>query len=246
MKIKAVIFNHNQLDTAHQLYCALQPHMDTTLIDSGSDKDQISSLTAHAFDNLYWTGCWNKSWELFDDYDVIWGIGGDCELRTEPAWIKRAIESAYPFGVWSPAICGRVADYMKIQPDSLVRVNFIEGIAIAISKSLWQKAGAFDRKNRIGWGQDIIMCHRSRELGMSNLIDGRVQLFHPPSYQYNHTSARLQMMAAIRKVFGDGWQAFANSLSSCDSAEANTIDVLVDAIHLQESHCLPNVQEIDS
>lgn len=84
MKIKAVIFNHNQKESAEALFTALQPHFDLAFFDSGSNDDQISPLSTDRFDNLYWTGCWNKAWELYPEYDVIWGIGGDCELRSEP------------------------------------------------------------------------------------------------------------------------------------------------------------------
>jgi|AGTN01.1.fsa_nt_gi hypothetical protein len=224
MRVKAVIFNHDQKGSAEKLFEALEPQFDMALFDSGSSQDQISTLSTDKFDNIYWTGCWNKAWELFPDYDVIWGIGGDCELRSQPAQFKKAIESAYPFGIWSPAISGRVAEYMTVPADDIVSVKYVEGIAFAISKSLWQATGIFDRKNYIGWGQDIIKCHQSVQQGMSNLIDARVQLFHPPSDRYNNMTARLLMVACMRKHLGDDWASVNESLTNL-TATTNTLSL---------------------
>lgn len=252
MKVKVVIFNHDQKTSAEKLFEALRPHFDVALFDSGSVEEQISPLSTDRFDNLFWPGCWNKAWELFPEYDVIWGIGGDCELRSQPIEFKRAIESAYPFGIWSPAITGRVAEYMAVEvgtvavddveayrvvTDSIAasdnvaaaagyvaRVKYVEGIAFAISRQLWETTGIFDRKNYIGWGQDIIKCHQSTENGMSNLIDFRVQLFHPPSDRYNNTTARVLMVACMRKHLGADWESVSKSLSEL-SSNTNTISV---------------------
>lgn len=252
MKVKVVIFNHDQRPSAEKLVEALDPHFDVALFDSGSAEEQISPLSTERFENIYWTGCWNKAWELFPEYDVIWGIGGDCELRSQPIDFKRAIESAYPFGIWSPAITGRVAEYMavevgnaavdnveayRVDADSIAvsdsvtasagnvaTVKYVEGIAFAISKQLWETTGIFDRKNYIGWGQDIVKCHQSTEHGMSNLIDSRVQLFHPPSDRYNNMTARLLMVACMRKHLGADWESVSVSLNDL-SSKTNTISI---------------------
>lgn len=212
MKVKVVIFNHNQLVTAEKLYSSLSECFDTALLDSGSAQGQISPLTTHSFDNLYWTGCWNKSWQLFADYDVVWGIGGDCVLNAPAKDFRDAIASVPAFGIWSPAIDGESLTYMKVDESKILSVKFIEGVAFALSRKLWTKVGRFDSKNYLGWGHDAIHSHLSRRRGMLNIIDGRVQLHHPPSGQYDRQIARILMVATMKKMLGDDFAAFKRSL----------------------------------
>jgi hypothetical protein len=205
--IKAVIFNHNQRETSEALLKGLSESFDTALFDSGSIESQVSSHSTHVFENLYWTGCWNKCWELFPDFDVIWGIGGDCTLRSAPRDYSRAIESLWPFGTWSPVVGGRAHEYM--QPTKANRgiysVTYLEGIGMAISRPLWSILGGFDRQNYIGHAQDLISCFVSRAHDLKNILDGRVELFHPASSQYDLEEARVLMFEALERRFGKNW-----------------------------------------
>lgn len=228
MKVKVVVFNHNQRFTAEKLYSSLAQCFDVALLDSGSAPEEISPATTHSFDNLYWTGCWNKSWELFSDYDVIWGIGGDCVLNSTPMDFKDALASVPSFGIWSPDILGHAMPYMKLNESKVLSVKFVEGIAFALSKSLWTEVGPFDSKNYLGWGHDVIHSHFSRQRGMKNIVDGRVQLLHPPSVQYNHQTARILMSAIMRRVLGDDYASVKTSF--CEAVTVpplNTIEELV-------------------
>lgn len=206
-RIKVVIFNHNQKKSAEDLYRQLRTQFDIALMDSGSDAEQISEHTTHQFENLFWTGCWNRSWELFENYDVIWGIGGDCELLSSPEEYRNAIETASPYGLWSPVVSGHSHDYM--QPDlaaqRVLSVQFLEGIAFAISKDLWTECGPLDLCNFIGWGYDLMLAHYSRRAGSRNILDGRVELLHPPSSQYNFDEADRLMDIGLAKAFGPNY-----------------------------------------
>jgi hypothetical protein len=205
--VKVVVFNHNQKDTAEKLYADLKPVFDVSLFDSGSAPEHVSNLTTHSFENLYWTGCWNKAWELFGDSDVIWGIGGDCQLKSPPPRYKSAIESIYPFGTWSPAVQGIAHAYM--QPDTaagnIFSVAHLEGMAFAISRDLWQQVGPLDSENYIGYGNDLLCCFYARRSNLKNILDGRVELFHPPSSQYDQLVARNLMNDSMKRRFGDDW-----------------------------------------
>lgn len=226
MKVKVVVFNHNQRSTAEKLYSSLAECFDVALFDSGSAPDEISPATTHHFGNLYWTGCWNKAWELFSDYDVIWGIGGDCVLNSAPKDFKNAIETVPSFGIWSPAILSHARPYMKLTEPKALSVKFVEGIAFALSKILWTEVGHFDAKNYIGWGQDVIHSHYSRECGMRNILDGRVQLHHPPSVQYNEKTAQILMQATISRVLGADGALFKTALGKASTVHLNTIEEL--------------------
>lgn len=207
-KIKVVVFNHNQKKTAEKLFTDLSPAFDAAFFDSGSDADQVSTLTTHQFSNLYWSGCWNQAWDLFgQDYDVIWGVGGDCRLISSPEAFRQSIESAYPFGLWSPVVSGHGHEYMK--PDLAVgrvlSVQFLEGIAFAMDKRLWKLAGPLDLYNYIGWGYDLLCSFRSRHAGMRNVLDGRVELFHPPSFSYDYALAESMMYDSLANALGPDW-----------------------------------------
>jgi hypothetical protein len=205
--LKVVILNHNQKQSADILFDRFQGLCDVALFDSGSSPDQVSEKTTHRLPNLFWTGCWNKAWELFADYDVIWCIGGDCELLSEPSAYVEAIQSAYPFGTWSSVIRGTAHDYMKAElaEGHVYSVQYLEGMAFAISRQLWQKVGPFDAENYIGHGLDLYCCYISRQDKLKNILDGRVEMMHPPSEQYDHTDAVNLMLQFFRRRFGDDW-----------------------------------------
>jgi hypothetical protein len=226
MKVKVVIFNHNQRDTAEKLYSSLGECFDVALLDSGSSPEQISPISTFKFENLYWTGCWNKSWELFSDYDIIWGIGGDCVLLSDPVQFADAITSSIPFGIWSPAIVEHAVPHMKLSESKVLSVKFLEGVAFALSKSLWCEVGQFDPKNYLGWGHDAIRSHFSRKLGMRNILDGRVQLQHPAGARYDQQTAEFLMRVAMRRALGDDFNAFMISLHQSRTVALNTIEEL--------------------
>lgn len=207
MKIKAVVFNHNQGQTAGALFEQLHKTFDSALFDSGSDAEQVSPQSTHRFENLYWTGCWIKAFELFGEYDVIWGIGGDCYLNSSPEEYLRAMESAYPFGLWSPCISGHSHDYMqpKLALGRIFSVLFLEGMGFAISKELWAAASPLDVGDYIGYSHDRRLSYLSRQLGLKNILDGRVELQHPPSDSYDREHARTLMDRSLTKLYGPDW-----------------------------------------
>jgi|AGTN01.1.fsa_nt_gi hypothetical protein len=207
MKIKTVIFNHNQCETAEPLFHQLSTVFDTALFDSQSDQGQVSSFTTHHFDNLYYTGCWNKAFELFPDFDVIWGIGGDCSLKCRPEEYRQAIESIYPFGLWSPTISGRAHDYMRpeLALKRIFSVLFLEGMAMAISKELWTAVEPLDPVDFIGYSHDRRLSYLSRQMKLKNILDGRVELYHPPSESYDKEQAKQLMDKSLTEIFGPEW-----------------------------------------
>lgn len=144
---------------------------------------------------------------LFGDSDVVWGIGGDCTLDHDPERIREAMETAFPFGTWSPAINGRAHEYMKppVGYAKVFSVRYLEGIAFAISQPLWKIIEQFDPVNYIGHGHDLRACFLARETRMKNILDGRVSLSHPPSSDYDLELARVQMFESLNRTVGNDW-----------------------------------------
>jgi len=214
-KIKAVIINHNQKESTNKLCEKLTGTFNFSVFDSGSDEDQVSQYTTHRFENLYWTGCWNKAMELFKDYDVLWVIGGDVDLKNSASEYRKAIEEAMPFGCWSPAIDGRSRDFMQssVVGNSIHRVFNIEGICMAINTDIIDKCYPLLPEMKLGWGQDIWMSYCARQMNLNNIIDGRVVANHPVNFGYNQEHARLEMISGMRNKFGNNWRDVAHEHS---------------------------------
>lgn len=207
VKLQVVIFNHNQRSTSETLLETLSESFDVALLDSGSRHEEVSPSTAIAVRNEGWSGCWNEAWRAFPEADAIWGIGGDCALLRPAAEYRSAIESAWPFGIWSPMIEGASHSYMRSGDEAgrIFSVKFLEGIAFAIARPVWQAACPFGIDNPIGHGEDLRACHASRRLMLLNLLDGRVTLAHPPSERYDREEAKRQMFEGLTRRLGPCW-----------------------------------------
>jgi hypothetical protein len=203
--IAAVILNHNKPENADRLFEKLTTAFEQVeLIDSGSDGKLVPIHTTAALDNIYWTGGWDLIMERWADRDAVWMLGCDVTLLEEPQAYRDAIESALPFGVWSPAITGRAHPFMQASECQRrpYTVKNIEGVSMAVSGPLMGLVGRLPDGSPIGFGHDFWMCHKAREAGMSNILDGRVHLHHPPGIGYNEEKAHSQMEKTYTALYG--------------------------------------------
>jgi len=205
-RIKAIIIHHNTPENADKLYEQLSPVFDDMeIFDNGSDPSKIPIHTTRSRENVYWTGTWNEVMKTCSDYDAVWVIGCDIELRSKPEEYRKAIEDSLPFGVWSPSIEGRahpfmLAEYYKDgKPRKVVN---IEGMAMALSGELMKKVKELVPGSPMGYGQDFWLCYRARKAKMDNIIDGRVKVFHPHGIGYDGNEAHRQMEMAFSKEYG--------------------------------------------
>lgn len=208
LRIKVVVMSHNQKETTDELYRALSPVFDVSVFDSGSDPDQIPDTVTHGYGNLYWTGCWNEAMRLYrDTCDVLWVIGGDVTLLSNPHELKHSIQTAYPFGCWSPSICGfsRIIMSEGLAARRLLAVYNLEGVCMAVSNDLIEHIYPLPEQMSIGWGQDLYMSHVSRAKDMVNYLDGRVYVHHPKGSGYPKKKARQQMQRWFQNNFGHHW-----------------------------------------
>ena len=205
LKIKAVIMSHNQPENVDRLYGELSPVFDDVeVFDSGSLPDKIPCNISRVFPNIYWTGLWNEVIKTCKEYDAVWVLGGDIDLQRTPKECRDAIETSLPFGLWSPVISGRSKPFMK--PENYLGkpmgVWNIEGISMAISGVLLGQLNKLPEGSEFGYGQDLWLCRESRRLGMKNIIDGRVSVFHPSGTGYDDSEAVKQMNDAFTRLFG--------------------------------------------
>lgn len=204
MKIAVVVIHHNQPEKADSLFEKLvEGFEDVFLFDSGSEPELMPIHITHTFDNIYWTGLWNEAISLFGkSHDVVWVLGADIELRNEAKEYKEAIETAMPFGCWSPVVKGRAHDFMKGNKGEKFEVKNIEGMALAISKSLIDKIGGELLGGTNGYGQDFWLCYISRKNELRNILDGCVEVYHPPGTGYSDSEAHDQMETFFSEKFG--------------------------------------------
>lgn len=209
-RIKAVIMHHNKPENADRLYEQLAPVFDDVeIFDNGSDSNLIPIHTTRSRENVYWAGTWNEVLETCSDYDAVWVLGCDIVLLNTAKEYRDAIESSLPFGCWSPCIRGRAHPFMQEkyfsdkQPKS---VRNIEGMALALSGPIMREIKKLLPGSPIGFGHDFWMCYRSRQMGMKNIIDGRVVVHHPPGIGYDELEALKQMQNTFSASYGEDFR----------------------------------------
>lgn len=203
-RIKVVILNHNQPENSDKLYEQLEHHFDVEIFDSGSDPDKIPVHVGRALDNVYWAGGWNEILGTCRDYDAVWMLGCDITLKQEPSEYRRAIEASLPFGCWSPCIEGRAKPFMQEASyghGEPKMVRNIEGMALAVSREFMREVKELPEGSD-GYGQDLWMCMRARQMGLPNIIDGRVCVFHPEGTGYSDKKFHDQMEKVFGEMFG--------------------------------------------
>jgi len=226
MRVKAVILHHNNPRGAEMLWCGLDTVFDDVEVyDSGSDDGKHPRCQSTTLPNIYWTGAWNKIMAEASDYDAVWMPGADIELLCHVEDYREAIEASLPFGCWSPAIHGRAHPFMQkvnYAHGMAMSVRNVEGMAMACSGELMREVGELVPGSPMGFGQDFWLCHRARQMGLRNVIDGRVDVYHPPGTGYDEKLAHSQMEDAFAGLCGPDFRRRVFEYS--ESYEGNLVE----------------------
>jgi GT2 family glycosyltransferase len=206
LRIKVVVLHHGMPEKADDLRCLLAEEFDgVELIDCGSTPDKMPSWVTVALPNVYWQGAWAEAMKLWSDWDVIWMLGADVLLLDSPEVYREAMEKAWPFGCWSPAVQGRAHPFMlseNYEDGACRRVKNVEGMAMAVSGNLIRTIGGkFELDTKYGFGQDYWLCAKARQGGIPNYIGGG-KIYHPPGVGYNESEAHDLMEKAFSKAYG--------------------------------------------
>ena len=209
MRIKAVIMSHDTPKTTKRLYDLLNGTFDITVMDVGSSEGMRPMCPSELYPNLYYTGCWREAMSRFRKYDVVWVIGGDVTPENTAIEYRTAIETAMPFGLWSPTFNGHYREIMSNKKASgrILNVFHIEGIAIAMSKDMIDQVDAdIPGRSRLGWGVDLWMSWLGWSTMRRNVLDGRVSMVHPEGCGYSKEEARSEMDDFMEMTVGINWK----------------------------------------
>ena len=205
MRIKVAVLNHNEPERTERIHGFLQGGFDEVeIIDSGSDPDKVPAGVTIALPNVYWTGAWNELLTRYSDWDAIWMLPDDIEFKNSVDEYRQAIETAMPFGCWSPCIEGRAHPFMKAENfvDGLpMEVINSEGMALAVSGELAREVQHLV-EGSAGYGQDFWLCFRSRKMGLRNILDGRVRIFHEEEVRYDDQKWLEEMNEVFGRLYG--------------------------------------------
>ncbi len=209
-RVKAVVLHHGMPEKADALMSKLDQAFDSVeLIDCGSPEGKVPRRVTLRLPNVYWQGAWLEAMKRWGDYDVVWVIGADVELREEPAVYRRVLDGLPRFGCWSPAIDGRAHPFMQAEHyagGKLSQVKNIEGMALAVSGELIRIVGArFAVDTKYGFGHDYWLCAMARQAGLPNYIGGAV-VFHPPGVGYNEGEAHELFDKAFSDKYGGNFR----------------------------------------
>ena len=216
--------SHDTPKTTKALYDLLSGTLDVTVMNVGSSEGMSPQCPADLYPNLYYTGCWREAMYRFGNYDVLWMIGGDVTAQNSASEYKCAIETAMPFGLWSPVIEGYCREIMhKHRAGGKVwNVYHLEGIATAISLDMMRQiTWDIPPGSKLGWGVDLWMSWFGWSTMQRNILDGRVAFQHPESCGYSRQEALAEMGGFMENAVGVNWHADARLAPQFGSFQAN-------------------------
>lgn len=229
MKIKVVIMSHDAPMTTKALYDLMAGTLDVTVMNVGSSEGKGPPCPADLYPNLYYTGCWRESMMRFGEYDVVWIIGGDVTAENTAAEYREAIETAMPFGIWSPAFHGYCREVMSAPKAAgrALNVFHLEGIAMAISRDMMEQIGGdIPGGSVLGWGIDLWLSWAGWSTARRNVLDGRVSMRHPEGCGYSREAARREMDEFMEVAVGSNWKEEARIAPEFGRFERNVREVL--------------------
>lgn len=221
--VKVVILERNQpngLNLKKQLSAVFR---DIVFWDIGSDCPNPSADAC--FSNEGYTAQTNRAHEKAGNSAILWIIPADVFLNDPPISYKRAIVSAFPFGIWSPKIHDKRRLDQVVPDGKLCSVQFVEGIAWAFSRQARKLGFPLPEGSPLGWGHDLVLSRKCLESGLRNLIDARVSVLHvhEQTYQsYDPKEAEIQMNELLARVskdrdtFPQGCNLLSTSLTNLD------------------------------
>lgn len=168
--------------------------------------------------DAYWMVC--NDVQLIDDTDILQAM--EDALIKVPDW---GVAHPYQSYFW-PGHPGFPLN--KKQPSGVRKVSYVESVCPIIKRSLYQNCkdpnvpgkGMIDELMTRGWGIDYTFCYLAYKAGLSVYNIDSCGILHVPNTSHiSHTltktedqqtflhTARVEMIAGLKKRFGNNWGA---------------------------------------
>ena len=210
-KILCCIFNYNSNEGALAWKRRLEPYFDTVILDSGSESPCPDAVN---LPNIYYSGLFNKAYELLKEKDYRWLAVITSDIRINDANSARLVSAmedisrSVNVGLYQPSCAfsfkGRALPQSCCHyTGRMRRTNFQEGWFHLVCREVLDEILPVDTSlNLLGWGIDLALSHAARIGGWLILVDDRVRVVHPRGTGYHRDEALRQMRAWHESIPG--------------------------------------------
>jgi len=195
-KILVCITNHNDNDNAKKLKKEFSEHIDTIIIDSGSN-EKLDEFDLN-FDNLYYSGLYNESVNqcLIRNKEYLYFIASDVFIEQVSSIVEIIKNLNSDIYLWAPSSKGQSHQHCKNRNTNSYRnVAYLEGFTFLANIKVCEKFYPIDRNsNFYGYGIDILLGYYTiNEFKKLCVVDDRVEVYHREGTGYNQSTALQEM-----------------------------------------------------
>ena len=214
--IFCAILNYGKKDNALNLLSRCEKQWDTFIFDSysiehGFDSNSLQKSDSDSikfFDNIYCGGLTVKVFEHVKEFNYKYVLIITSDLQIDYSNLQKLVSSVnlLPYskiGIYEVTatdnsavmgVVGRIpytSTYFKGNKNRFKPDGRAEGWVYAIRCELTNKIVQFldVDKNKYGWGIGGVMARLSEEIGLKNVIDDEVVVYHPKGTGYNTDGA---------------------------------------------------------
>ena len=195
-KILVCITNHNDNDNAKKLKKEFSEHIDTIIIDSGSN-EKLDEFDLN-FDNLYYSGLYNESVNqcLIRNKEYLYFIASDVFIEQVSSIVEIIKNLNSDIYLWAPSSKGQSHQHCKNRNTNSYRnVAYLEGFTFLVNIKVCEKFYPIDRNsNFYGYGIDILLGYYTiNKFKKLCVVDDRVEVYHREGTGYNQSTALQEM-----------------------------------------------------
>jgi GT2 family glycosyltransferase len=211
MRIAKLILHYRRDDLTREV---LRTFPDALVVDNGSESP-FPGAALRFEQNLGFTRGFNEAVRrVFDRHDAFLLLNND--IRAEPGVLDK-IEAALArrprLGIVSPHCNGPHPCMWKHPTDFVRYVPYVEFVAVAIRKEVFQSVGWLDERFSLGWGVDYDFCWRARRAGFGVGVHDSAGVQHLEHQTIDSTCSRYEyfgraggeMHAGLSAKYGPGW-----------------------------------------
>lgn len=197
------IFNYKDNSNAEYLYSQISPYYVCRIIDCDSGiRPNLFGGDTICLPNVYYGGMMHKAIELAreGDCDFLFFICSD--VRMDEMNLRKMLsiiqnEDFKNVGVYSPSHCKE--SYTMpcwgycMNKDKKRKVPFVEGMMSLYKREVYEMLYPCV-ENKHGWGIDVAASFFAKKLNLVQLIDDRIQIYHPMGDRKKRDTAYEQMV----------------------------------------------------